>query len=130
MIFYQKSLWNIRSRLNYLNKVSKTQNVEELSLDLIFQNNCFGKMSKVLRNHSQPDRTQSKLSVCTISLPRKGIKTFSVQEKELNIPKIRSNSGLTVESIYCDVCCLKFPYISALVLQWNTEPFTSMDILV
>ena len=70
LIFYQKLLWNIRSRLNsstfwvfepvfkyvwskssffcaqsfkfdqtYLNTGLKTQNVEELSLDLIFHNN-------------------------------------------------------------------------------------------
>ena len=70
LISDQKSLWNIRSRLNYLNKVSKTKNVEELSLDLIFQNNCFGKMSKVLVTKLQVEKS--------LSTGQNSIKTFSV----------------------------------------------------
>ena len=46
----------------YLNTVSKNQNVEELSLDLIFQSKVF--VNK-LRLYSKPDRNQSKLSVWT-----------------------------------------------------------------
>ena len=48
----------------YLNTGSKTQNVEELSLDLIFHNNFSNKNSK-LRIHSRLDRNQSKLTVCS-----------------------------------------------------------------
>ena len=49
----------------------KTQNVEELSLDLIFHNNflqnvkSFSKQNSKLRIHSKPDRNQLKLTVCT-----------------------------------------------------------------
>ena len=94
LIFYQKSLHNIRSRLNfstfwvfesvfryicaksfkfdqaYLNRGLKTQNVEKLSLDLMFHNNfwwnikSFSEQNSKLRIHSKPDRNQSKLIVC------------------------------------------------------------------
>ena len=54
----------------YLNTGSKPQNVEKLSLDLISKI-ISGKISKVLVNrtpveiiHSQPDRNQSKLTLC------------------------------------------------------------------
>ena len=46
----------------YLNTGSKTQNVEELSLDLIFHNNfwynvkSFSKQNSKLRIHSKPDK--------------------------------------------------------------------------
>ena len=58
----------------YLNIGSKTQNVEELSLDLIFHNNFwkniknFSKQNSKLRIHSKPDRYKSKLTVahCTV----------------------------------------------------------------
>ena len=49
---------------------SKTQNVEEISLDLIFHNNfwwnikSFSKQNTKLRIHSKPDRNQWKLTVC------------------------------------------------------------------
>ena len=54
----------------YLNTGSKTQNVEDLSLDLIFHKNfwynikSFSKQNSKLRVHSKPDRNQSKLTVC------------------------------------------------------------------
>ena len=54
----------------YLNTGLKTQNMEELSLDLIFHNNfwwnikSFSKKNSKLRIHSKPDRNQSKLTVC------------------------------------------------------------------
>ena len=54
----------------YLNTGLKTQNVEELSLDLIFHNNfwlnikSFSKQNSQLRIHSKSDRNQSKLTVC------------------------------------------------------------------
>ena len=57
----------------YLNTGSKTQNVEELSLDLIFNNNfyqnikSFIKQNSKLRIHSKPDRNQSKLTVCSVA---------------------------------------------------------------
>ena len=57
----------------YPNIGSKTQNVEELSLDLIFHNNFwqhvknFCKQNSKLRVYSRPDRNQSKLSVCSAS---------------------------------------------------------------
>ena len=53
----------------------KTQNVEELSLDLIFYNNfwlnikSFSKQNSKLRIYSKPDRNQSKLTVCSGCLP-------------------------------------------------------------
>ena len=103
LIFYQKLLWNIISRLKSstfwvfrpvfryvwsklklcaykknedfnqtcLNIGSKTQNVEEVSLDLIFHNHfwwnikSFSKQNSKLRIHSKPDRNQSKLTVCS-----------------------------------------------------------------
>ena len=55
----------------YVNTGSKTQNEEELSLDLIFDNNfwqnikSFSKQNSKWRIHSKPDRNQSKLTVCT-----------------------------------------------------------------
>ena len=97
LIFYQKSFWNIRSRLNtsrfwvfgpvfryvlsklklfaqiYLNTDSKTQNVEKLSLDLILCNNfwqnikSFNKENSKLIIHSKPDRNQSNLTVWNVS---------------------------------------------------------------
>ena len=56
----------------YLNTGSKNQNVERLSLDLIFQNDfwykikSFSKHNSKLRIHSKPDTdwNQSKLTVC------------------------------------------------------------------
>ena len=52
----------------YLNTGSKTENVEELSLDLIFHINflisSLCKQKSKLRIYSKPDRNQWKLSVC------------------------------------------------------------------
>ena len=51
---------------------SKTQNVEEVSLDLIFYNNfwynikSFSKQNSKMIIHSKPDRNQSKLTVCSV----------------------------------------------------------------
>ena len=53
----------------HLNKGSKTQNLEELSLDLIFHTNFwltikrFCKQNSKLRIYTKLDRNQSKLSV-------------------------------------------------------------------
>ena len=53
-----------------LNIGSKTQNVENLCLDLIFYNNLwqniksFSKLHSKLKIHSKPDRNQLKLTVC------------------------------------------------------------------
>ena len=53
----------------YLNSGLKTQNVEVLSLDLIFHNDFwstikrFSKPTPKLRIHSKPDRNKSKLTV-------------------------------------------------------------------
>ena len=56
----------------YLNTGSITQNMEELSLDLIFYNNfwwnikSFSKQNSKLRIHSKLDRNKSKLTVCNV----------------------------------------------------------------
>ena len=49
----------------YINAGSKTQNVEELSLDLIFHNNS--KQNSKLRIHSRPDRNESTNSVLCVA---------------------------------------------------------------
>ena len=57
----------------YLNTGLKTQNVEGLSLDLIFHYNfwwnikSFSKQNSKLRIHSKPDRNQSKLTVLLVT---------------------------------------------------------------
>ena len=84
MIFYQKWLWNIRSRLN-----TSTFCVLDLYLDMFDQNwsfvykkwrfwlnmikyrlknsKSFSKQNSKLRIHSKPDRNQSKLTVhCSV----------------------------------------------------------------
>ena len=72
-IFYAKS-FNFDQ--TYLDTGLKTQNVEELSLDLISYNNfwynvkSFSKQNSKLRIHSQLDRNQSKLTVCIGSSDR------------------------------------------------------------
>ena len=53
----------------YLNTGLKTQNVEELSLDLIFQNiKRFSTQNPKLIIDSKPDKNQSKLTVYIVGL--------------------------------------------------------------
>ena len=67
---------NIDFHQTYLNTGSKTQNVEELSLDMIFHNNfllniksCIKQKSKLIIP-SKPDRNWSKLTVFNIHRTR------------------------------------------------------------
>jgi hypothetical protein len=80
----------------YLNSGLKTQNVEDISLDLIIHNNflqnirSFSKQISKLRIHSKPDRNQSKLTVCNV-LP------FSCTRLDLSYRWVFSSSHVIVE---------------------------------
>ena len=72
--------------------------MEELSLDLIFNNNIksFCKQNSKLRIYSKPDRNQSKLSVC-IDGPQDTIKKLKEEmKKEEYIRDVWQGAGLAL----------------------------------
>ena len=72
----------------YLNTGSKTQNVEDLSLDLIFHDNLLSKIKKIskqnskLRINSKPDINQSKLTVCSVESDLKKVKVTPIKKSK------------------------------------------------
>ena len=95
----------------YLNADSKTQNVEKLSLDLIFRNKFINQNSK-LRIHYKPDINQSKLTVCNMLLLNKSylIKDILGFFKPLGIFDISSSRSRLIPAIVFFLCKKIFPF--------------------
>ena len=95
----------------YLNTGSITQNVEELSPDLIFHNNfwwnikSFSKQNSKLRIHSKPDRNQSKLTVLNAY-----------------ISKLLISFGCGILSLFVDICMFVFPVLFVLLRRCRLLP--------
>ena len=123
MIFYLKLFWNIRSSLNsstfwvfepvfryvwsklklFAQKMKifikvQAQNVEEISLDLIFFNNFWQSIKSVSKQnskliiHSKTDRNQSKLTVCNSYQKWKHVRgtTTSLASRMAVMPKLKN----------------------------------------